>query len=271
MHKVILKPGREKALHSRHPWIFSGAIASAPSIKHGEILSVFSSKGEFLAKAYFHPENSISGRVLTFQDESIEHALQKKIAQAIHLREQMFDRDQTNCYRLINSEGDGIPGLIVDIYDDLAVIQVNTYGIERLKTLIVETLHKKLKLRGIYEKSTSSARRQEGLPDVSGPVFGQCPPEILVKENGVTFLVSIEEGQKTGLFLDQREMRHLIHRLSKGKKVLNCFAYTGGFSLFAFKGGAESVHEHRQQRERLPLCEREHPAQPHSTRKAQRR
>lgn len=241
MGKVILKPGKEKALHSRHPWIFSGAIASAPPIQHGEVLSVFSANGEFLAKAYFHPENSISGRVLTFQNEPVEQALEKRIAQAIAFRENLFDREQTNCYRLINAEGDGIPGLIVDIYDDIAVIQINTYGIERLKTFIVATLHKKLSLRGIYEKSVSSARRQEGLADATGLVFGECPKEILVKENGVSFLVAIEEGQKTGLFLDQREMRQLIQRLSKGKKVLNCFSYTGGFSLFALKGGAESV------------------------------
>jgi len=239
--KVILKPGREKALRNRHPWIFSGAIESLPPFENGDVLPVFSASGDFLAKAYFHKENSISGRVLTFLDESVEKAVEQRLCQAIALRSRMFDRQQTNCYRLINAEGDGLPGLIVDIYDDVAVIQVNTCGMERLKSLIVEKLTSQLHLRCIFEKSHSGARRQEGLKDAVGSLYGESPKEVLVKENGVSFLVAIEEGQKTGLFLDQREMRQLIGKLSAGKKVLNCFAYTGGFSLFALKGRAASV------------------------------
>ncbi len=241
MNKIILKPGKEKALRNRHPWIFSGAIESAPPFENGEILPVYSSQGEFLAKAYFHTENSLSGRVLTFLDEPVENAIDQRIAEAIILREKMFDREQTNCFRLINAEGDGLPGLIVDIYDDLAVVQCNTHGMERLKSLIAEKLKTKLKLRGIYEKSHSSARRREGLPDSLGTLFGDCPKEMLVKENGILFLVAIEEGQKTGFFLDQREMRQLVSSLSKDKRVLNCFSYTGGFSIFALKGGAKYV------------------------------
>lgn len=241
LQKVVLKPGREKALRNRHPWIFSGAIDSFPPFENGDILAVYSSSGEFLAKAYFHLENSICGRVITFRDEPIESAIEQRIAEAVFLRETMFDRKLTNCFRLINAEGDGLPGLIVDIYDDLAVVQINTQGMERLKPLVVEKLKATLKLRGIYEKSHSAARRQEGLLDSLGPLYGECPKEILVKENGVLFLIAIEEGQKTGFFLDQREMRQLIYRLSNNKRVLNCFSYTGGFSLFALKGGAKSV------------------------------
>ncbi len=239
--KVTLKPGKEKALRNRHPWIFSGAVDSMPAFENGEILPVYSASGEFLAKAYFHPENSICGRVLTFIDEPIENAIDQRITEAIALRERMFDREKTNCFRLINAEGDGLPGLIIDIYDDLAVVQINTHGMHRLKPLIVEKLKAKLKLRGIFEKSHSAARRQEGLSDSLGSLYGECPKEMLVKENSVLFLVAIEEGQKTGFFLDQREMRQLIYRLSKSKRVLNCFSYTGGFSLFALKGGAEFV------------------------------
>lgn len=239
--KVILKPGREKSLRNRHPWIFSGAIETFPSFENGEILSVYSSAGQYLAKAYFHKDNSLSGRVLTFLDECVENCIEQKLSKAVSFREKMFDKKVTNCYRLINAEGDGIPGLIVDIYDDVAVMQVNTCGIERLKPLIVQSLSKKLKLRGIYEKSQSGARRQEGLTDAVGTLFGDCPKEILVRENGLQFLVGIQDGQKTGFFLDQREMRQLIGKLSQNKKVLNCFSYTGGFSLFALKGGAKSV------------------------------
>ena len=240
-NKVILKPGREKALLNRHPWIFSGAIGFSPSFKNGEILTVCSSNGEFLAKAYFHTENSLCGRVLTFIDEPIEDVIDQRIDEAIRLREKMFDREQTNCFRLINAEGDELPGLIVDLYDDLAVVQINTCGMDRLKSLIVKKLKAKLKLRGIYEKSHSGARRQEGLPDTLETLDGECPKEMLVKENGVMFSVAIEQGQKTGFFLDQREMRQLICRLSKDKNVLNCFSYTGGFSLFALKGEAKFV------------------------------
>ena len=239
--RVILKPGREKALANRHPWIFSGAVETLPSFENGQVLPVFSSSGKFLCKAYFHLNNSICGRVLTFVDETIEKAIEDRICRSIALREKMFDPNVTNCYRLINAEGDGIPGLIVDIYDDLAVLQANTWGIERLKPFIVELLSKKLKLRGIFEKSQSTARLKEGLEPVVGALFGECPKEMLVKENGMMFLIGIEEGQKTGFFLDQREMRQLIGKLSKNKRVLNCFSYTGGFSLFALKAGAASV------------------------------
>jgi 23S rRNA (cytosine1962-C5)-methyltransferase len=239
--KVILKPGREKSLLQKHPWIFSGAVASFPAFENGDLLPVHNASGEFLAQAYFHKTNSISGRVLSFSNEPIKSLIDRKLSQAILLRQKMFDPEITNCYRLINAEGDGIPGLVIDIYDDMAVLQANTYGIERLKPLIVEALTKKMKLRGIYEKSHSTARKQEGLPDACDTLYGECSNEVLVKENGLLFLVGIKEGQKTGFFLDQREMRQLVLRLSQNKRVLNCFSYTGGFSLFALKGGAESV------------------------------
>lgn len=239
--KVILKPGREKALSYRHPWIFSGAVDTLPSLENGEILPVYSASGAFLAKAYFHTTNSICGRVLTFEEEPIEQVIEKRIAQAAALRSKMFDRSVTNCYRLINAEGDFLPGLVVDLYDDIAVVQVNTCGMERLKPLFIEKLKQILSVRGIYEKSHSGARRQEGLIDTSGPLFGEFPSEILVKENGILFLVPIEKGQKTGFFLDQRQMRQAIATLSRGKRVLNCFSYSGGFSLFALQGGASHV------------------------------
>lgn len=239
--KVFLKPGRDRALRQRHPWIFSGAVASFPVFEDGEVLPVFSSCGSFLAKAYFHSRNSISGRVLTFLDDPVDRVIEEQICRAVKLREKMFDRSLTNAFRLINSEGDGLPGLIVDIYDDVAVIQVNTHGIERLKPVIVEILARTLRPRGIFEKSQSGARRKEGLGDRVGPLFGECPATIPIRENGARFLVALEEGQKTGFFLDQREMRQMVGRISQNRRVLNCFSYTGGFSVFALKGGAHSV------------------------------
>lgn len=241
MKRVILKAGKEKALLKQHPWIFSGAIASFPSFENGEILPVFSSEGQFLAQAYFHTENSLSGRILTFEEESIAVAIEKRIDRAIALRSSLFDRDKTNGYRLINAEGDQLPGLIADLYDDILVLQINTCGMERLRPLIVELLRTKLALKGIYEKSTSAARRLEGLSDVQGVVFGDCPKQVVIRENGVLFLVPIQEGQKTGFFLDQREMRSFVAEYAVNKRVLNCFSYTGGFSLFALQAGASHV------------------------------
>jgi 23S rRNA (cytosine1962-C5)-methyltransferase len=239
--KVILKPGKEKALLKQHPWIFSGAVDRLPAFENGEILSVYSAEGQFLAKAYFHTQNSIAGRILTFVDEPIEAAIEKRIDRAIALRDRLFDRERTNAFRLINAEGDELPGLIADLYDDVLVMQINTCGMAKLRPLLIELLCKKLNLKGILEKSLSPSRRLEGLNDCQEVLYGDCPKEVVVKENGLLFLVPIQEGQKTGFFLDQREMRQSIAKHAVGKKVLNCFSYTGGFSLFALQAGAALV------------------------------
>lgn len=239
--RVVLKPGKEKALLNRHPWIFSGAIATQPPFENGEILPVYSFSGTFLAQAYFHQDNSLAGRVLAFNQDPIRQVIEQRLSEAIAFRRQLFSDHSSNAYRLINAEGDYLPGLVIDLYDDVAVIQFNTCGMERLKPLIVELLKTKISLRGIYEKSHSTARQKEGLPDSKGVLFGECPKEVLVNENGVAFLSAVQEGQKTGFFLDQREMRQKIMQLSEGKRVLNCFSYSGGFSLFALKGGARHV------------------------------
>ncbi len=239
--KVVLKAGKEKALLKQHPWIFSGAIASSPLFENGEILPVFSSDGQFLAKAYFHATNSIAGRILTFEDEPVYDAIEKRLDRAIALRMRLFDREKTNAFRLINAEGDELPGLVADLYDDILVVQINTSGMAALKPMLVELLCKKMHLKGIFEKSISASRRLEGLSDSQAVLFGECPKEVLVKENGIFFLVPIQEGQKTGFFLDQREMRQCVMSHAFGKKVLNCFAYTGGFSLFALHAGASHV------------------------------
>lgn len=238
---VILKEGKEKSLKRRHPWIFSGAIESAPSFSPGEILPVHSSSGEFLAQAYFHPEVALRGRVLSFNKGKIEDELEKRIREAKGLRERFFDPKLTNAYRLINAEGDGIPGLIVDHYNGHLAIQIGTYGIENLKPFLLDALIRIMQPKSIYEKSSSSSRREEGLNDRVGHLYGEECDQIEILENGIRFYVSIKLGQKTGFFLDQREMRQKIGTLASGRRVLNCFGYTGGFSLYALKNGAESV------------------------------
>lgn len=238
MSRVILKPGKDRSVLRRHPWIFSGAIDHFPPCVEGDILPVYAASGELLGSAYFHPKNSIAGRMLSFGAEPALEAVFRKLSEAISLRQELVAEEAC---RLVNAEGDGIPGLIVDKYRDVLVVQVSTHGIERLKSKIVEKLVELLVPRSIYEKSASNARRQEGLKNVQGVLYGEKVGEIPIIENGIEYLVSIEEGQKTGFFLDQRRMRKKILSLAAGKRVLNCFSYTGGFSLAALKGGAVHV------------------------------
>lgn len=184
---------------------------------------------------------SILGHMLAFGQETVLDALQARIQTAAALRRTWFDPARTNAIRLINAEGDGIPGLIVDAYNDTLVLQVANPGIEKLKSQIVAYLIDTWKPRAIYEKSTSFLRRKEGLQEIKAHLYGDDQPEMEVKENGLRYLVHVLEGQKTGLFLDQREMRTLVRDMSRDKNVLNCFAYTGGFTISALAGGASHV------------------------------
>ncbi len=255
MRKVTLKEGREKSLFQRHPWIFSGAISEMPlDIVSGEILPVYSFCGKLLASAYFHKENSIAGRVLSFGDEPAKKALARNLHSAIALRKKLFETQEKMGLRLINAEGDGIPGLVVDQYDQVIVIQVTTCGIERLKEWIVGQLITLLNPRTIFEKSASAARRQEGLEDFKGVIYGKPVTDVEIVENGISYRVNLLEGQKTGFFLDQRQMRKKIASLSLDRRVLNCFAYTGGFSAAALKGGALLVDSVEISEEACRLC-----------------
>lgn len=184
---------------------------------------------------------SILGHMLSFQDESVEEALQKKIFEAASLRHRAFDPLKTNAIRLIHAEGDGIPGLIVDAYADVLVMQVSNPGIERMKEKIAAYLIEAFKPKSLFEKSTSFMRRKEGLQEERRLIYGDPRSEVEVLENGLRYAVDVLEGQKTGLFLDQREMRALIQSLSRNRRVLNCFSYTGGFSVAALAGGATHV------------------------------
>ncbi len=236
---IVLKPGREKSVLRGHPWIFSGAIARGPKFSDGDILPIHDHGGNFLALGYFHNEMSIAGRILSFEKKEITSVLKEKLLSAFNMRKELIP--DSNCFRHINAEGDGLSGLIIDYYDGVFVIQISTVGMERLKSLIVTLLVELFQPKAIYEKSLSSSLRQEGLEMSEGTLYGNVPEEIEVVENGIKFLVSITKGQKTGLFLDQRSMRKKIGGYAIGKRVLNCFSYTGGFSLFALKGGASEV------------------------------
>ncbi|MGR3912211.1 MAG: class I SAM-dependent rRNA methyltransferase [Candidatus Rhabdochlamydia sp.] len=238
MSYVILKEGKEKSILNKHPWIFSGAIQSRPSHAPGDIFPVYSFQEKLLGHAYFHPENSIAGRMINFDKTDPLVSLAQLMKQAILMRDLLV---LESARRLINAESDELPGLIVDQYEDTLVISISTWGMERLKSHIIKNLKELCHPKAIYEKSVSAARRQEGLVDTKGLLYGEAIKELWIKENGLSFLVRPLEGQKTGFFIDQREMRKEVCHLSQGARVLNCFAYTGGFSLSALKGGAISV------------------------------
>jgi 23S rRNA (cytosine1962-C5)-methyltransferase len=239
--RITLKPGREKAILNRHPWIFSGSLEKIPVCQAGEILPIYSSDGKFLAQGFCHPERSLAVRVFDDSKEAPDLIIKRKITSAYHLRKQVIDFSKTDCYRLINAEGDGLSGLIVDIYGDMIVIQIATWGMERLKSEIIKELKKLIHPRAIFEKSISSSRTLEGLEDFTAVLEGDVPDKMIVKENNLLFSLDPRVGQKTGLFLDQREMRSLVEKHAKGRAVLNAFSYTGGFSLAALRGGAKEA------------------------------
>lgn len=238
---VVLKPGRDKAIRQRHHWIFSGAIQSLPSFEDGDFLPVYAADSQFMGTGYFNRRSGIIGRMVAFDKTPPLESLEQRLESALKLRQQWFDLQQTNAYRLVNGEGDGIPGLILDVYDQVVVLQSSTKGMDRLKLWVVDWLNQHLKPQTIYEKSLLPSRREEGLQDVQGYLSGKEQDEIFFKENGLIFTASLEKSQKTGFFLDHREMRQWVQYLAKGKSVLNAFSYTGGFGVYALGGGAKKV------------------------------
>jgi 23S rRNA (cytosine1962-C5)-methyltransferase len=244
MKKIYLKPGKEIPVKFRHHWIFSGAVKNAhDKISDGDIVAVYSDRNELLGHGYFNNTTTIQIRMLNFSGQDPLESIKENISNAVALRNKVFG-DDTNTYRVINGEGDLIPGLVVDRYNTVLVIQIATVGIEALKPMLVETLIEATKdwgIESIYEKSNMPARGKDGLQNFAGFVWGKEISSTVVLENNIKFEVDFIKGQKTGLFLDMREMRKLVGEYTKGRTVLNCFSYSGGFSLYAAVGGAKSV------------------------------
>lgn len=238
MNAVVLKPGRDKAVRNRHHWIFSGAIRELPGFEDGDILPVRDARGELLGHGYFNRRSSITGRMIAFGDEPPEDAVRRAIERALAMRARFFDPAATNARRLVNAEGDGLPGLIADLYDDVLVLQVATLGMDRLKPLVLDVLRGALKPRSVLERSDLPARREEGLPETEGLLAGEPVDRVRILENGISFWVGLAGGQKTGFYLDQRESRRLVRDSAAGRRLLNAFAYTGSFSVCALLGGA---------------------------------
>ncbi len=245
--QLILKPKRQKPVLNRHPWIFSGAIARIEgTLEAGDLVQVCDNNGRFLATAYFNKKSQIQARILSWDEtETIDKAFwQQKLERALDGRSQLALEPATNAYRLVNAEADGLPGLVVDKYGAYLVIQCLTAGIARRKDLLVDLLSDLIQPSGIIERSDVPVRRKEGLPQEKGLLRGSLPPDdFSIQENGHKFQVDLMAGHKTGFYLDQRENRSAVTKphFVAGKSVLNLFAYTGGFAVYAAANGASQI------------------------------
>jgi 23S rRNA (cytosine1962-C5)-methyltransferase len=245
MKRLILKKGREKALLRRHPWIFSGAVQDVEGdLDSGETVGIFSHHGQFLAWGAYSPQSQIRARVWAWEEsQSVDkNFFRERIQEALALRERWIDTSATSAYRLIHAESDRLPGLVVDRYNDTLVMQILSVGIERWREAIIDSLAELLNPEAIFERSDVAVRALEGLPERIGIAAGALPSQpMTLVENGLKFKVDLVTGQKTGFYLDQRDNRQFCREIARGKKVLNCFAFTGGFTVYSLAGGAKSV------------------------------
>ncbi|MSP37941.1 MAG: class I SAM-dependent rRNA methyltransferase [Deltaproteobacteria bacterium] len=258
MQQIFLKPTRERPVVNGHPWIFSGAIERiVGDDQQVGVADVFDSKKNWLARGFYNPKSQLRVRLLTWQKEEIDKTFfTRRLSQALTFRTQQLN-GSNNAYRLCNAEGDLLPGLIVDRYGDFYVCQFFTAGMEQHKAEIVTALSELTAAAGIFERSEGRVREEEGLAASTGVLAGQTPPELIqIEEHGQKFLVDVAHGQKTGFFLDQRENRAFLATLAKGRRVLNCFSYTGGFSVYAFTGGAKEVVTFDSSHPALELAEK---------------
>jgi len=240
--RLVLQPGRDKSLRHRHPWIFSGAIAREEgNPASGDTVSVVAHDGAFLAWAAYCAESQIRARAWSFEaaDTIDEAFLRSKLAASIARRHRLMG--EGDAMRLVHGESDGLPGLIADRYGETIVVQLLSAGAERWRGLWPSALVQLTGARSVYERSDVEVRTLEGLPPRSGPMIGEAPAQARIVEDGIAYDVDVARGQKTGFYLDQRDNRHLASALADGAEVLNCFCYTGGFSLSALRGGAKRV------------------------------
>lgn len=245
--RVYLKPGKEDSLKRFHPWVFSGAIARVEGEpEEGEVVDVYTSKKEFIACGHFQI-GSIAVRVLSFVQQEINHEFwvrKLRVAKELRVALGLIGNPQNNTYRLVHGEGDNLPGLIVDVYDHTAVMQAHSAGMHVYRMEIADALSEVMGdvIQNIYYKSETTLPFKADLLATENGFIKGGSPENIAMENGLKFHVDWLKGQKTGFFVDQRENRHLLERYARGRNVLNMFCYTGGFSFYAMRGGANLVH-----------------------------
>ncbi len=243
MLQVRVKPGVEKKLRNRFPWVYKKEIASySRTPKKGETVVVRDFSGKFIGYGYINPEVNITIRLLSFDknEKPTPELIKRKIENAYNYRKSL--NIPSNAYRLIHSEGDFLPGLIVDVYDKWVAVEFTTYGMEEYKEVVIETLKELLNPEGIYEKINEFSKKVEGLRGEEQTLYGTVPEEIVIREYDLKFYVNIPEGQKTGMFLDQRNARYFLRQLIKGgERVLDVFCHSGGFAISARKAGAGEV------------------------------
>lgn len=244
MVNIILKKGKEKAVLQRHPWVFSGALEKIEGKpENGDLVKVLEHDKTFLAYGYFNDASRVAIRLLTYEENNIpdENWWRKRVQDAVVARKTLINKD-TNACRLIFSESDYLPGLIADQYGDYLSLQVLTSGIEKVKPILLDELQKITKAKGIFDKSDLKARAHDGLAASDGLLWGTLPPDFVeVTENGIKYHINIVDGQKSGFYCDQRLNRKTVAAYAKDKKVLDCFSYSGGFTLNALADGAKSV------------------------------
>lgn len=245
LKRLVLRPGRDKSVRLKHPWIFASAINSVDGTpENGETVNIVSSNDEFLGTAAFSGFSQIRARMWSWDPaEKIDgQFLHTRISQAIEKRKKFVISNESDSYRLIFGESDGLPGLIVDQYNEILVIQILSAGIELLRDQIFEILRTLIPGKTLFERSDVDVRALEGLQPRIGLISGkQLPNKYAIHEYGIEYLLNIEKGQKTGFYLDQRQNRYKLRQFCQNKDVLNCFSYTGGFTLNALKGEADSV------------------------------
>ena len=239
---LVLRPGKERSVARRHPWIFSGAVAQLRGqCEPGDIVVVRDSAGALLGRAGYNPSSQIVGRMWAFDDTPVDEALvADRIVASVARRNTLIG--VTNATRLVYSESDAVPGLIADRYDDLVVLQFTAAVAERWRTVIVDTVAQIDGVHSVFERSDLDVRRLEGLPAATGVLAGREPAELVeIDEHGCRYLVDVRRGHKTGFYLDQRDNRRVVASEADGRRVLNLFCYTGGFSIAAKLAGAASV------------------------------
>ncbi|WP_207535772.1 class I SAM-dependent rRNA methyltransferase [Desertivirga arenae] len=245
MFTVRLKKGKDKAVRQLHPWVFSGAIDFVKGKpENGDLVTVTDMSGDFLAYGFYNKESRVAVRLLEWNQEVEvnEDWWRVRIQKAVASRRSILNSDDTNACRLIFSEADYLPGLIVDKYSDYLSVQILTSGIEKVKSTIISELATLLQPKGIFDRSDAGARAHEGMEASHGVLYGEAPPEFVeVIENGIRYHINIAEGQKSGFFCDQRDNRKIVAEHAAGKRVLDCFSYSGGFTLNALKLGAAEV------------------------------